>query len=67
MPRLLALAYGCAVYLLFLLTFLYTIGFVEGVPGLKTLDTGPTEPAAIAVLIDLLLLGLFAVQHSIMA
>jgi protein-S-isoprenylcysteine O-methyltransferase Ste14 len=67
MSRFIALAYGCVVYLLFLVIFLYTIGFVEGVPGLKTLDNGAQGPVTSAVIIDLLLLALFALQHSIMA
>jgi len=67
MARIIALSYGCIVYLLFLATFLYTIAFVEGVPGFKTIDSGRVEGAAYAIVIDLLLLGLFAVQHSVMA
>jgi protein-S-isoprenylcysteine O-methyltransferase Ste14 len=67
MSRRIALLYGVFVYLLFLATFLYTIGFVAGVPGLKTLDSGPAGDLVTALAIDLLLLGLFAVQHSVMA
>ena len=59
--------YGSIVYLFFLVTFLYTIGFVEGVPGIKTIDSGPTYRVWIAVIVNVLLLGLFAVQHSVMA
>lgn len=62
-----AVAYGLLVYLYFLATFLYTIGFVEGIPGLKTIDSGPPGPAWTAVLVNVALLGIFAVQHSVMA
>jgi methanethiol S-methyltransferase len=67
MSRFIALLYGGVVYVFFLATFLYTIGFVAGVPGLKTIDSGPVGDLETTVLIDLLLLGLFAVQHSVMA
>jgi protein-S-isoprenylcysteine O-methyltransferase Ste14 len=65
--RIIALLYGFIVYVFFLVTFLYTIGFVEGIPGIKTIDSGPTESVWVAVGIDVLLLGVFAVQHSVMA
>ena len=67
MTRIIALVYGSIVYLFFLITFLYTIGFAEGIPGIKTIDSGPTDRVWIAVIINVLLLGLFAVQHSVMA
>jgi protein-S-isoprenylcysteine O-methyltransferase Ste14 len=67
MSRFLALVYGALVYLFFLATFLYTIGFVSGVPGLKTIDSGASGGPSMALVIDVALLGLFAVQHSVMA
>lgn len=65
--RTLGLIYGIAVYLFFLATFLYAIGFVANIPGLKTIDGGEAGGRAAAIVIDLVLLGLFAVQHSVMA
>ena len=67
MTRVIALLYGSIVYLFFLVTFLCTIGFVEGIPGIKTIDSGPTDRVSIAIVVNVLLLGLFAVQHSVMA
>jgi protein-S-isoprenylcysteine O-methyltransferase Ste14 len=67
MSRLLALLYGAVCYTVFLLTFLYAIGFVSGFGVPRTIDNGVSAPTATALLVDLLLLGLFAVQHSGMA
>jgi methanethiol S-methyltransferase len=67
MTRLLTLAYGTLSYAIFFLTFLYAIGFLGNVVVPKTLDSGPTDPWATALAIDLGLLALFAVQHSVMA
>ena len=67
MGPILALAYGVAAYFVFLCTFLYAIGFVSGVVVPKTVDTGSAGPIGEALVIDVLLLSLFAVQHSVMA
>lgn len=68
MGGLIAAAYGLLVYVLFLGTLLYTIAFVGNLPLVpKTIDSG--EPATLpgALIVNTLLLGLFAVQHSVMA
>jgi methanethiol S-methyltransferase len=58
----------CAIcYVIFLGSFLYAIGFVGDVIVPKTIDSGQSGAPAEALLIDLLLLGAFAVQHSVMA
>ena len=59
--------YSAVVYVLFLGTFLYAIGFVEGMVVPKTIDSGPVGTAAVSIAIDAVLLGIFALQHSIMA
>ena len=65
--RLFFFAYGLACYALFLATFLYAIAFVGGFIVPRRLD-GPLEGSiASAIVIDCLLLTVFAVQHSVMA
>jgi methanethiol S-methyltransferase len=66
--RLAALCYGSGSYLVFLVTFLYAIGFVTGMIVPKTVDAGgAVSPWPTAVVINILLMSLFAVQHSAMA
>jgi protein-S-isoprenylcysteine O-methyltransferase Ste14 len=67
MQRVLATLYGLAAYVLFFGTFLYAIGFISGVGVPKTIDDGPLVPLIEAVLVNMLLMSLFAVQHSVMA
>jgi len=61
------LLYGVPVYLLSFGTLLYMIGFVGNLPVPKAIDSAATGSFSDAVVIDLLLLSLFAVQHSVMA
>jgi protein-S-isoprenylcysteine O-methyltransferase Ste14 len=65
--RILALLYGVVAYVLFTGAFLHAIAFVTGLPVVKTIDTGPVVRVEQAIIIDVLLMGLFAVQHSVMA
>ena len=67
MGRLLGFLYGLAAYLVFFGTILYAIGFVTGLFVPKTIDTGTVVPFAEALIVNLLLMSLFAVQHSVMA
>ncbi len=67
MGAFLSVLYGVAVYGLFLATFLYAIGFVGNLGVPKSIDSGVAAPLAQALIVDVLLLGVFAVQHSVMA
>src|SRR5262249_31198200 len=59
--------YGVVCHLLFVATFAYMAGFIANLLPPTTLDSTPTVSVGWAVLIDLALIALFAVQHSVMA
>jgi protein-S-isoprenylcysteine O-methyltransferase Ste14 len=67
MGALISLVYGTAVYVFFLCTFVYAIGFVGGVFVPKTVDSGTPAPLVEALAVNFLVLGIFAFQHSLMA
>jgi methanethiol S-methyltransferase len=65
--RLIALLYGIVAYGIFFITFLYAIGFVEDLIVPKTIDSGPAGPTVPALIVNLVLMSIFAIQHSVMA
>ena len=67
MGRFVAFLYGLVAYAVFFVTFLYSVGFVEGLVVAKTIDSGPAAPVLEALIVNLLLMSVFAVQHSVMA
>lgn len=67
MAKFMAFLYGIVAYLAFAVTIVYAIGFVAGLVVPKTIDSGAVVPLTEAIVVNLLLMSLFAVQHSVMA
>src|SRR3954451_23189406 len=67
MSRFIAFLYGLVSYAIMLPTLLYAIGFVSGLPVPKGIDAGAVVPVTEALAINLALMSLFAIQHSVMA
>ncbi len=65
--RIIAFLYGIVAYIAFFVTVLYAIGFVMGFVVPKSIDTGSETSSIEALVVNLLLMSLFAVQHSVMA
>ena len=66
MGKVIAFLYGAVSYLLFFIVFLYFIGFVGNFYVPKTIDSGVAGPVGEAVIVNLLLIALFGVQHTVM-
>ena len=65
--RVAALVYGFANYLVFVLSTVYAVAFIGNYLVPKSIDVGPESSLTQSILIDVVLLGAFAVQHSVMA
>ena len=65
--NIIAFLYGIVAYFAFFVTVLYAIGFVMGFAVPKNIDTGPETSFIEALIVNLLLMSLFAIQHSVMA
>src|SRR5262249_3927446 len=65
--RMTAFLYGAVVYAIFFVTSLYAVGFVSGLMVPKTIDSGTPGPVVESIVVNVLLMSLFAIQHSVMA
>ena len=62
-----AVLYGTVCYIVFFVTFLYAIGFTGNLVVPKGIDAGVVGPIGSAIIVNVILMGLFAIQHSVMA
>lgn len=67
MKKIIFLLYGVLCYLMFVISILYAVGFLTNLFVPKSVDSGETKSFIIALLINVLLIGAFAIQHSVMA
>jgi len=67
MGKLVAFLYGIVAYLVFAIVIVYSLGFVSGLVVPKTIDSGPVGPLVESIVINIVLLTIFALQHSMMA